>query len=320
MKHKPKTAVLYGGNSRERQISCRSGIAVLDALKGRGFNAIGIDVREDFIAVLQDFKVDVAFLALHGSFGEDGQIQTILDEAGIAYSGSGPEASRIAMDKPATKRLLMANNIPTPEFFVTGLTATEDAIADAAETLGYPLVVKPPADGSSLGVSIVQNVRGLAKAVTDVRKYTPAVLIERYISGRELTVSVFNDRALPPIEIRCPGFYDFNAKYNAGRTQYIVNPSLNEVAARAVEEVARGTYMCVGCAGAARVDIRLDDSSLPYVLEVNTIPGLTATSLLPKAAKAAGIGFGELCEMMIEDAVERAAARGGTIGGKKASA
>jgi len=319
MKQKHKTAVLYGGNSRERQISCLSGIAVLDALKGRGFDVAGVDVREDFLAAIRDMGADVAFLALHGFFGEDGQIQAILDQEGIPYTGSGPQACRIAMDKPAAKRVLIENNIPTPEFFVAGPTVSEDTITDAALRLGYPLVVKPPNDGSSLGVSIVHNLRELAEAVSEVREFSAAVLIERYIRGRELTVGVFNDRALPPIEIKCPGFYDFKAKYTTGRTEYIVNPPLDDIVAAALEEVARGTYRCVGCSGAARVDIRLDESGLPYVLEINTIPGLTATSLLPKAAQAAGIGFGELCEMMISDALERASA-GGTVGGKKASA
>lgn len=319
MKRKPRTAVLYGGNSRERKISCLSGMAVSRALRSRDFEVAEIDVREDFLKALRQTAADVAFLALHGAFGEDGQIQEILEKADMPYTGSGPNASRVAMDKPTTKRLLIENGIPTPEFYLAGPTTTEDVIEEAAGKLGYPLVIKPPADGSSLGLSIVHNARELAAAVTNVRKTDPCVLMERFIPGRELTVGILNGQALPTIEIKCHGPYDFKAKYTPGRVEYVVPPELTEIAARALEEVALGTYMCVGCMGVARVDIRLDESDVPYVLEINTIPGLTATSLVPKAAQTEGIEFDELCEMMVTDALEQFRLRTGeTVGETKA--
>jgi len=320
MKRKPRTAVLYGGDSRERKISCLSGMAVSRALRSRDFEVVEIDIREDFLKALRRTAADVAFLALHGAFGEDGQIQEILEKAHIPYTGSGPEASRVAMDKPTTKRLLMENGIPTPEFHLAGPTTTQDMIKQAAEELGYPVVIKPPADGSSLGLSIVHNARELAAAVAAVRKTDPCVLMERFIDGRELTVAVFDGRALPAIEINCRGCYDFKTKYTSGRAEYIIPPDLPPLAARALEEAALGTYACVGCTGVARVDIRLDDSNVPYVLEINTIPGLTVTSLVPKAAQAEGIEFEELCEMMVADAFEQHRLRtGATVGETKAA-
>ena len=240
---------------------------------------------------------------------------------GIPYTGSGPDASRIAMNKPAAKRLLIENDIPTPEFCFVGPSATVTAIERGAQELGYPLVVKPPADGSSLGVSIVNNTRELATAVAKVHETDTCVLMERFIRGRELHVGIFNGRTLPVIEIKCNGFYDFKAKYTTGRTEYIVSPALPEAARHALEEAALATYACVRCTGVARVDVRLDESNVPYVLEINTIPGLTATSLVPKAARAAGIEFGELCEMMIAGAIERHTTQiGERVGEKKASA
>jgi len=320
MKGKPKTAVLYGGDSREREISRLSGMAVSGALKGRGFEVTDIDVREDFLTILRESAAGVAFLALHGEFGEDGRIQAILEDAGIPYTGSGPEASRIGLDKPATKRLLVENGVRTPEFHLAGPSTTDDAIGRAAEELGYPLVIKPPADGSSLGVSIVHNTYELAAAVAKVRETDSCVLMEQFIRGRELTVGVFNGRTLPAVEMICSGFYDFKAKYMTGRTQYVIAPKLPVVVATALEEAAVRTYTCIGCTGVARVDLRLDESGAPYVLEINTIPGLTATSLVPKAARAAGLEFGELCEMMVADAVEQHRSRiGETLGEKKAA-
>ncbi|NQT20739.1 MAG: D-alanine--D-alanine ligase [Planctomycetes bacterium] len=321
MKPKPRTAVLYGGDSREREISRLSGAAVSQALKSSGFDVIDIDVRDGFLEPIIDSGAEVAFLALHGEFGEDGQIQAILEEARIPYTGSGPRAARIAMSKPTTKRLLIENGIATPEFCLAGPAANDAAIARAAEELGYPIVTKPSSDGSSLGISIVPAPSLLADAVAKVRETDACVLLERFIPGRELTVGMFNGRALPPIELRCPGFYDFKAKYTSGRTEYIIQPELTIDVANALEQAAVETYACVGCAGVARVDVRLDDSGVPWILEINTIPGLTATSLVPKAARAAGIEFARLCEMMIDDALQRhQTVTGEAIARKKASA
>lgn len=312
MNQKPRVAVLYGGNSTERAVSIKSGKAVVGELRARGWDVVEIDPIGHFMRQVLDSHAEVAFLALHGEFGEDGKIQQILENARIPYTGSGPAASRKGMDKTLTKRTLAANAIATPEYVLAGPHDGDAAIRKAAQRLGFPLVAKPPSGGSSVGVSIAHDIQQLFDAVAEARKYENDVLLERYISGRELTVSVINGRAMPVIEIICPGFFDFKAKYEPGLTQYVIQPALPENVEVAVQQAAAATYTCLGCAGAARVDIRLDAASVPWVLEINTIPGLTATSLLPKAAKAAGIGFGELCESMIVDAINRHRSR--TIG------
>ena len=328
MKTKPRTAVLYGGNSVEREVSVLSGMAVAEALKSAGFDVASIDARGDFIGAFRESKAEVAFLALHGAFGEDGQIQLILDDAGIPYTGSGPEASRVGMDKTATKKILVENGIRTPQCHLAGPLDGDDLLHRAAEKLGYPTVVKPPCGGSSLGVSIARTVRELDAAVAWARQLESNVLLEKYVPGRELTVAVINGRALPVIEIICRGFYNFKAKYTKGHTEYVVEPRLAPAVEQAVKEAGAATYRCLGCAGAARVDLRLDEANAPWVLEINTIPGMTATSLLPKAARAVGIEFPQLCEMMIADALERRGAmqkssankRGAAVAKKRASA
>jgi len=316
---KRKTAVVYGGTSSEREVSCTSGKAVLEALKGRGFDVLGIDTRGDCLAELRNACAEVAFLALHGGFGENGGIQAVLEHARIPYTGSGPRASRIAMDKPATKRLLIENGVPTPEFDVLGPQAGEAEVRLAATRLGYPVVLKPPADGSSVGVSIVRRPEDIAAALAEARRVDGSVLLEKFIEGRELTVGILNGRPLPIVEIRCPGFYDLKTKYTKGIAEYIVDPELPGPVRAAVVDAALRTYRVVGCEGAARVDVRLDGAGVPYVLEINTIPGLTATSLLPKAARAAGIEFGELCESMVKDALQRFNSRAGGCVGQAAT-
>ena len=310
MKAKPKTAVLCGGDSSERAVSMLSGMAVAEALAMRGIDVVSIDVRgTDFLKVMRDSGVEVAFLALHGSFGEDGQIQAILDAAAIPYTGSGARASKLGMDKAAAKQTLMEHGVPTPRYHVAGPADDGVALRAAADDLGWPVVVKPPCGGSSVGVSIARTPREFDAAVGRSRELEHDVMLEEYIPGRELTVAVINGRALPVIEIICSGFYDFKNKYTKGHTEYVVRPALPEAVERAVLDAGVATYTCLGCAGAARVDVRLDPSNRPWVLEINTIPGMTATSLLPKAARAVGIEFPELCEMMVEDALDRFPAR-----------
>jgi len=322
MNPKPKTAVLYGGNSSEREVSCLSGMAVSQALKSLGYDIVDIDVRGDFVRALKANKVEAAFLALHGAFGEDGRMQTILDGLNIPYTGSGAAASRLGMDKCATKRLLAEKNVPTPAWVLLKFEDRETRLVEAVNELGLPLIVKPPADGSSIGISLAGDTARLFEAVEHARRYDACVLLEQFIAGRELTVGILNGVVLPVIEIACGGLFDYQAKYTKGGTKYEINPRLDASVAERVRNAALTTYRCVGCSGAARVDIRLDDSGTPFVLEINTIPGLTATSLVPKAAAAVGIEFCQLCEMMLADALEQRKAKtsGGEIGEKKATA
>jgi len=322
MNRKPKTAVLYGGNSSEREVSCLSGMAVSQTLKSLGYDIVDIDVRDDFVRALKVNKIKSAFLALHGAFGEDGQIQSILDGLNIAYTGSGAEASRLGMDKCATKRLLVEKGVPTPAWILLKPEDGEARLTEAVSQLGLPVIVKPPADGSSIGISLADDTTQLAEAVAKARHYDDCVLLEQFIAGRELTVGILNGVVLPVIEIVCDGLFDYLLKYTKGRTKYELNPHLEDSIAERVRDAALKTYRCIGCSGAARVDIRLDDSGTPFVLEINTIPGMTATSLVPKAAAAVGIDFPQLCEMMLADALEQRSVKtnGEEIGEKKATA
>jgi len=320
--NKLRVAVLDGGDSTEREVSLRSGRAVVEILRSRGWDVVEIDAATDYLRRFRESGAGVAFLALHGAFGEDGRIQRVLENEHIPYTGSGPEASRKGMDKPLSKELMAAAGVCTPDFILIepqagpGAAAVEPTagdgfLAEAARKLGFPIVVKPPCGGSSVGVAIARDAAELAQAVSAARRYETNVLLERYVPGRELTVAVLNGSTLPVIEIICPGFFDYQAKYTKGVTEYVVKPALSAAVESAVRSAALETYRCLGCSGAARVDIRLDPANVPWVLEINTIPGLTATSLLPKAAKAVGIEFGELCERMIADALERHAQNSG---------
>ncbi|HUW35094.1 MAG TPA: D-alanine--D-alanine ligase [Planctomycetota bacterium] len=323
---RPKTAVLYGGTSAESEISKLTGMAVMGALQERGYDVVGIDAGGEFIRELRQNNVEVAFLALHGEFGEDGQIQAILTREGIPYTGSGVDASKLGMDKAASKRVMAERGVPTPRFCLACVDDDLEAVAREAALLGYPLVAKPRCGGSSIGMSVVKRPAELDAAIAKSRAFEPDVLLEEFIDGRELTVGVMCGTPLPIVEIVCEGTYDYNNKYLAGRTQYHVNPKLSGAVARAVQDVGVATYRCLGCEGAARVDIRLDRADRPWVLEINTIPGMTATSLLPKAAQAAGIEFPELCEMILTDALRRhrpvmgVEQTGDDVGEKRASA
>jgi len=323
---KPKTAVLFGGKSAESEISKLTGMAVVGALKERGYDVVGIDVCDDYIRELRQNNVAVAFLALHGEFGEDGQIQAILNREGIPYTGSGADASKLGMDKAASKRILAERGVPTPRFCLACPGDDPEAISREAARLGYPLVAKPRCGGSSIGMSVVKTPDELGAAIAKARSLESDVLLEEFIDGRELTVGVMCGTPLPIVEIVCEGTYDYNNKYLAGRTQYYVNPKLPDAVARAVQDAGVATYRCLSCEGAARVDIRLDRAGRPWVLEINTIPGMTATSLLPKAARAAGIEFPELCEMILLDALRRhrpvpgVRQTGDDVGEKRASA
>ncbi|OIP66222.1 MAG: D-alanine--D-alanine ligase [Nitrospirae bacterium CG_4_9_14_3_um_filter_53_35] len=293
-----KIGVLMGGLSSEREISLRSGKAVFEALKRKGYDAVCIDPAPDLGLILQRRKVDAAFICLHGTPGEDGTVQGLLEFMGIPYTGSGVLASAAAMDKIVTKKLLIYHAIPTPDFSVNEHGRT------TGKRIALPVIVKPATEGSTIGVSRVSVKKDLEKAIRIARRFGPKVLIEKFIQGRELTVGILNDLPLPVVEIRpMSGFYDFKSKYTPGRTEYRVPAPLLRRVSKRVQELALSAHRALGCNGASRVDFMLADGDDPYVLEVNTIPGMTETSLLPKAAREAGISFDDLVERILTAAV-----------------
>jgi D-alanine-D-alanine ligase len=296
-----KIGVLYGGLSAEREVSLNSGKAVGLALQELGYLVTLIDVDREIAGRLRQSGVEAVFIALHGRYGEDGAIQGILEYLQIPYTGPGILGSSLAMDKIMSKRVLNAHSIPTPDFTLVAEGETETVEVPPG---GYPLVVKPAAEGSSLGMSIVSGAEELPAALAEARRFSSRIIIERYIPGAELTAAVLGDRPLPLIEIRArSGVYDYRAKYTKGFTEYLVPAPLSDEVAGRVTEMARATARALECTrGAVRVDFRLDGNQQPYVIELNTVPGLTETSLLPKAAAAAGIDFNSLIEMILQGA------------------
>jgi D-alanine-D-alanine ligase len=289
---KKKIGVLLGGLSAEREVSLKTGGAIFESLKRQHFQVVEIDVDRDVCRRLQAEGIEVAFLALHGRYGEDGTIQGMLEFLEIPYTGPGVMASSVAMNKLATKRMLESDGIPTPAY----VTAAGKTVSVVEPQPGYPLVVKPVCEGSSLGISIVRGEAELQAAQEKAFSYDAQILLERFIPGREITAAVLEGQPLPLIEIQpLSGFYDFQAKYTPGATNYLVPAPLSEPVARMIQDLAVQSCRVVGCmSGAVRVDFRLDEDDQPLVIEINTIPGMTATSLLPKAARSAGIDFDSL--------------------------
>ncbi len=285
-----RVAVLKGGVSAERDVSLRSGAAIAKGLREAGYRVTEVDVTDR--AVVLPEGTDVVFIALHGDFGEDGGVQELLDGMGIPYTGSGAAASRASFDKITTKEQLTAAGVPTPEYRIVN----DGEVAP----LPLPVVVKPACQGSTIGIHCVRDPGEWAAACADARRYG-RVLVETYVPGRELTVGVVGDMALPVGEIVAPdAWYDYDAKYTSGKTEYVFPADLDEHVAQRCRELALETFRVMGCSGFARVDFRLPESGEPTVLEINTIPGFTETSLLPKGAAAAGIGFAELCARIVE--------------------
>jgi D-alanine-D-alanine ligase len=249
---------------------------------------------------------EVVFLALHGTYGEDGTAQEALDRLGVPYTGCGAEASRIAFDKAETKRRLLAAGVPTPRYVVVS------GVSEGwPEGWRPPAVMKPVRQGSSVGLSFLKRLEDWGPGLVAAGRHDSEVLVEEWIAGRELTVGILGGRALPVVEVRPKrGGYDFQNKYTAGATDYFCPAALGSAVTAGVQEAALGAFAAVGCRDYARVDVMLDGEARPWVLEVNTLPGMTETSLLPKAAAAAGIGFGELCERMLELALARRPGRG----------
>ena len=308
-----RVAVLKGGSSLEREVSLRSAARVEDAVVALGHDAIGIDVGRELVARLRDERPDVVFIALHGPGGEDGTVQELLEILDLPYTGPGVASCALCMDKVAAKHAMRAADIPTPDWAAFNATAfrelgAADTLDEIEERLGFPLVVKPASQGSSLGVEFAASRGEVPEALVAAFSYDDRVLLERYVKGRELAVSVLDGEPLPIVEAipREEDFFNFEARYEIGRTDYACPADLPDDETRLVQELARRTYEALGCSGFARVDLMLGEEG-PRVLEVNAIPGLTDTSLLPMAAEAAGIDFTQLVERILASARERPA-------------
>jgi D-alanine-D-alanine ligase len=302
-----------GGQSAERDVSLRTGAAVHRSLVHRGYDAVAIDVGPMLAQDLRDQKIDLVFLALHGPGGEDGAIQGFLETLRIPYSGSGIQASAIGMHKVTTKTLLVSSRVPVPAGTVVKRDEkVSSATVMRAAKLRWPVVVKPASQGSTIGVTIVRKSAQWRDALALAHRYDVDAMVEAYIPGHEVTVSIIGRRhfaplVLPAVEIVAPGgFYDFAAKYEKKTTQYLCPAPLTASVTRQIQELALRTYEVLDCEGAARVDFRITPRGRAVVLEINTAPGMTETSLLPLAAARAGIGYEELTERILESALDRA--------------
>jgi len=314
-----RVAVLKGGPSLERQVSLRSAARAEDALEALGHDVVGIDVGSDLVARLREVEPDVAFIALHGRGGEDGTVQELLEIMGVPYTGSGVPACIRCMDKVLTKHLLAQAGLPSPDFFAFNETAfrefgAADALPAIEDRLGFPIVVKPAAQGSALGIKFAQTPEHVPEALVAAFSYDEKVLLERYVQGRELAVSVLEQdgepRALPIVEAipKEEYFFDFEARYEIGKTDYECPAALPDETTARAQQLAIDTYRVLGCYAFARVDMILSGDEEVFVLEGQAIPGMTETSLLPQAAEAAGISFEELVGQMLDLALARPAA------------
>lgn len=336
-----KIAVLMGGISGERNVSFTSGRSVFNALKNKGHEVIAVDpalgsnsiidienleienrtpsdedlgkfnVSSYLECIKSDFwdNIDCAFNMVHGIWGEDGHLQALLDMKGLKQTGSGIRACSIAMDKIATKMLLTAGGVPTPEWGAVPRDKADDLdfLKDLRKELGKELVFKPYDQGSALGLTIVKNgdLDEMAEGIRKAGKYSNAVLVEEFIEGREITVTVIDNQSYPIVEIKPKeGFYDYKNKYTKGMTEYICPADIDEYNTEFIQDLALSAHRLVGCKGFSRVDFRLNDENQPFCLEINTIPGFTELSLLPMAAKVGGLEFDELCEKLVQLAVK----------------
>jgi D-alanine-D-alanine ligase len=309
-----KVAVLKGGRSLERGVSLRSGARVEDALERLGHDVVALDVGGDLVKRLSAERPDVAFVAMHGVGGEDGTAQELLEILGIPFTGPGAAACARCMDKSLAKHAISEAGLPTPDWFAFSQTAfrelgAADALDRLEQSLGFPLVVKPSRGGSSLGVKFAASASEVPHALVSAFSYDDRILLERFVEGRELAVSVLGDEALPVVEAIPVGgdSYDFEARYEIGRTRFVCPAELDAAQNAAVTEAALATYRALGCSGFARIDLILGAGG-PQVLEANAIPGLTDTSLLPQAAEAAGLSFEQLVERILDLALSPAAA------------
>jgi len=297
-----RVAVLFGGKSAEREVSLKSGAMVLKALQDAGVDAFGIDVGDDLLQRLTREKIDRAFIILHGRGGEDGSMQGLLEVAGIPYTGSGVLASALAMDKLRTKHVWLSLGLPTPAYAVL---ASEDDCRRAAAELGFPLIVKPAHEGSSIGMAKVDSVEALIDAWRGAAQYDSQVLVEQWISGPEFTVAILRGQVLPAIGLGTPhSFYDYDAKYLASDTQYRIPCGLSAEKEHELQQLTARACEALGIQGWARTDVMQDAEGRFWLLEVNTAPGMTDHSLVPMAARAAGLDFQQLVLAILADSVE----------------
>ena len=298
-----RIGVLAGGPSSEREISLKSGRSVYETLKMLGLDARLIEVNSEPEENIKSAEVDIAFIALHGGFGEDGTIQGILEKMKIPYTGSGPSSSGLALDKVASKEAFIKNGISVPKYIAIKKRISID---DLDVNFKLPLVIKPQKEGSSIGLSVVRERGDFDGALQSAFNYGATVIIEEFINGMELTVGILDDKPLPVIEIvPKEKVYDFGAKYLDAETEYIVPARIEEDKHKTAKDLGARAHKALGCRDFSRVDMKMDENGNIFVFEVNTIPGLTERSLLPKAAQAAGISFGELCVKLLKLALKR---------------
>lgn len=301
-----KVGVIMGGTSSEREVSLRSGSAVARGLRLRGHQVVEVELDElaDASAVLERSGIDVAFLALHGRFGEDGCVQGLLEMMGIPYTGSGVLSSALAMDKVKSKELFRLHNVPTPPYYAVQSDVVK-SLDEQHASFGYPVVVKPRREGSSVGVAKATDRSELHRAVADAVKFDGSALVERFIAGTEVAVGLLDGRVLGAIEVvpaSTDGMYDYSAKYEARTTRYHMPARLPQTRYRGVLNLAERAVGALGCRGAVRVDLMVTEGQNEYVLEVNSLPGMTESSLLPKIATAAGYDFPSLCGAILDAA------------------
>lgn len=292
-----RVAVLYGGWSPEREVSLESGRRVLEALQRRGVDATGIDADPRTVLGLAEAGYERVFIVLHGTGGEDGTVQAALELQGLPYTGSGVAASALSMDKARSKRIWQACGLPTPEFAIVRNAAEA---AEAVERLGLPVFVKPNNQGSSVGMSRVDAPQALGAAVEAARAHAAELIVERAIVGQEMTCAVLGGEALPLVRIRTSGWYDYHAKYQSDQTGYDCPAPVDEATAARWQRLCVQAFEALGCSGWGRIDFIADADGTPWLLEANTVPGMTSHSLVPMAARAAGIGFDELCLRILQ--------------------
>ncbi len=311
-----KIGVLMGGLSAEREISLKTGKAVLSSLQNQGYRAIGLDVDKHIALALSKEEIELAFIALHGPLGEDGSIQGLLEVMGIPYTGSGVLASALGMNKIVSKKVCLYHGIAVPEFAILSRGAS---VSDIPKGLKPPVVVKPSSQGSSVGVSIVRRTDELDQAVENAFKFDNDILIERFIEGKEVHVGVLGDRALGGIEILPEtDFYDYTAKYTPGMSKHIFPAPLEPQVYERLLELALNAHQVLGCRGYSRVDFLIAEEKDPYLLEVNTLPGMTPTSLMPEIAQGVGISFDELIgEILVLAMDSHGSAKGQSAGGER---
>jgi D-alanine-D-alanine ligase len=302
---KKRVGVLMGGYSAEREVSLKTGRGVAEALRTQGHDVVEIAFGADTRGVdqlLRQADIDVAFLALHGRGGEDGCVQGLLELMNIPYTGSSVLASALAMDKVKAKELFRLHNVPTPPYYL--VSADElDRLEDMHGSFGFPAIVKPRSEGSSVGLTLAKNGAELRAGIAKALECDTHALVERFVKAQEIHVGILNGRVLGAIEVAPKsGLYDYASKYTAGATDYILPPRISSTRLRGVLNLAARAAQSLGCTGACRVDLLVTEGENEYVLEVNTLPGMTPTSLLPKIADAAGISYPQLCEMILENA------------------